>query len=280
MLTQEVNQDRTITINPHNRYGLWWLSEIWEFRELFLFLAWRDIKVRYKQTVIGLGWVALQPMALMLVFTFVFGRVVKVPSEGVPYHQFALAGLVPWLLFASVVNQVSNSLVSDARIISKVYFPRLIVPLAASLSCLLDALIHLALLLSIFFVAGGVPSLRMIALPLWLAGTLLTALAVSIGLSALNAKFRDFRYVIPFGLQLMLFLTPVLYSSALVPDWLWWVYVLNPMALMVDGFRWALLGVGSISGQRVLINVALVTVFAILSLRYFRSVEDQLADVL
>lgn len=279
MLNQH-STEQTITIGPHERHALWGIKEIWGFRELLFFLGWRDLKVRYKQTALGVVWVLLQPLTLMLIFTFVFGRLAKLPSEGVPYHLFALAGLVPWLLFSTVVSQVSSSLVTDARIISKIYFPRLIVPLSASISCLLDSFISLALLLVIYFASGGDFSLRLLFLPIWIVGTLLVALSFSIGLAALNAKFRDFRYVIPFGLQLMMFLTPVVYSSSLVPGSVHWLYALNPMALMVDGFRWSVLGVGEISAGAVLATGIVLTIAGMLSIRYFRSVEDFLADIL
>lgn len=279
MLTQHA-REQTITINAQDRHALWGFKEIWEFRELLFFLGWRDLKVRYKQTALGVVWVLLQPLTLMLIFTFVFGRLAKLPSEGVPYHQFALAGLVPWLLFTSVVSQVSSSLVTDARIISKIYFPRLIVPLAASMACLLDSFISLGLLLLIVFASGGDFSLRLLFLPIWIVGTLLVALSFSIGLAALNAKFRDFRYVIPFGLQLMMFLTPVVYSSSLVPESFHWLYALNPMVLMVDGFRWSVLGVGEISVGIVLVTGVVLAMAGMLSIRYFRSVEELLADIL
>ena len=279
MLGQHLNE-QTITIGPHERRAFGGVKEIWEFRGLFFFLAWRDLKVRYKQTVLGVIWVLLQPLMLMLIFTFVFGRLAKLPSEDAPYHLFVLAGLVPWLLFSSVVGQVSNSLVTDARIISKIYFPRLIVPLSASISCLIDSLISLGMFLVIYFASGGGFSLRLLFMPIWIFGTLLVALSFSVGLAALNAKFRDFRFVIPFGLQLTLFLTPVVYSSSLVPESLHWLYALNPMALMVEGFRWSALGVGEITGGAVLITGIVLTTVGMLSIRYFRAVEDFLADIL
>ena len=272
--------EQTIIISPHKRHTLWGIREMWSFRGLFFFLAWRDLKVRYKQTVLGVTWVLLQPLMLMLIFTFVFGRLANLPSEDVPYHLFVLAGLVPWLLFSSVVGQVSNSLVTDARIISKIYFPRLIVPFSASISCLIDSVISLALFLVFYLASGGEFSLRLLSLPIWIVGTLMVALSFSIGLAALNAKFRDFRIVIPFGLQMMLFLTPVVYSSSLVPGSLHWLYALNPMALMVDGFRWSALGIGDIAGRTVLATGIILAAVGMLSIRYFRSVEDFLADVL
>lgn len=279
-MLMQYSKEHTITIKPHEHLSLLGIKEIWEYRGLLFYLAWRDLKVRYKQTALGVIWVLLQPLTLMLIFTFVFGQLAKLPSEGAPYHLFALAGLVPWLLFSSIVGQVSNSLVTDARIISKIYFPRLIVPLSASVSCLLDSFISLALLLVIYFASGGDFSLRLLFLPIWIVGTLLVALSFSIGLAALNAKFRDFRYVIPFGLQLMMFLTPVFYTSSIVPESIHWLYALNPMALMVDGFRWSVLGVGEISAVVVLVAGIILTIAGILSIRYFRSVEDLLADIL
>lgn len=272
--------EQTITISARERHALWDLKELWEFRELLLFLGWRDLKVRYKQTVLGLLWTLLQPLTLMLIFTLVFGRLVQVPSEGAPYHLFALTGLVPWLLFSSLVNQVSASLVADARIISKIYFPRLTIPLSATISPLLDSMICLVVLLTVFFLSGGQFSLRMLLLPVWVVATLLTALSFSVGLAALNAKFRDFRYVIPFGLQLAMFLTPVVYPSSLIPKSLHWLYALNPMVLMIDGFRWSVLGIGELSASAVLATVVVVGISGTLSVYYFRSVEQFLADVL
>lgn len=276
----QATEEQIIKISATSSHVLFGFREIWAFKELFFFLAWRDLKVRYKQTTLGVAWVVLQPLALMLIFSFVFGKLSNLPSEGVSYHLFVLAALVPWLLFSAVISQVSNSLVADARIISKIYFPRLIIPLAASISCVLDCLVGTMLLLIINFATGGDFSLRLVFLPVWIAGTLLVALSFAIGLAALNAKFRDFRYVIPFGLQLMMFLTPVVYSSSIVPESYRWMYALNPIVLMVDGFRWSVLGVGEISSGVLVTSVSVCLVAVILSIRYFRSIEELLADIL
>jgi lipopolysaccharide transport system permease protein len=273
-------KEETITIRAGDRRAPFDLKELWRFRELMFFLAWRDVKVRYKQTVLGVTWVVLQPLLLMLIFTFVFGRLAGVASEGAPYHLFVLSGLVPWLLFSSVLVQVSNSLISDSRIITKIYFPRLIVPLSASVSCTLDAAIITAMFAFVYFASGAEASLRLMSAPLWLIGTLVVALSFAIGLAALNAKYRDFRYVIPFFVQLLLFLTPVFYPASLIPESVRWIYGLNPMVLMVEGFRWSTLGIGEIPVTTILSAATIVAFVGTWSIRYFRRYEDLLADIL
>jgi lipopolysaccharide transport system permease protein len=256
------------------------LGEIWRYRELLYFFVWRDIKVRYKQTAFGALWAIIQPLALMVVFTLVFSRLGGISPPGVPYALFAFAGLVPWTLFSSSLIGSSNSLVDSAALLTKVYFPRLLLPIAASGSYLLDFAITLVLLFGLMLILGVIPTLTV----LWILPLTLLLLGASVGvglwLSAINVRYRDVRYAIPFIAQLWLFASPVAYSSAIIPSELWFLYHLNPMAGVIEGFRWAL------SASAVAAPVAEVTLATVVSLLvvatglvYFRSTERTFADV-
>jgi lipopolysaccharide transport system permease protein len=221
------------------------LRELWAYRELIYFLAWREIKVRYKQTAIGVAWAVLQPLAMMVVFTIFFGRLASMPSEGIPYPLFTFAGLLPWQLFSRTITESTNSLVADQRLITRVYFPRIIIPLATTVSGIADFAISVGLLAVLMLFYGVIPGAAIIWLPAFVLLMVIAALGVGFWLSALNVEYRDVRYAIPFINQFWLFLTPVVYPSSLVPERWQILYGLNPMVGVIDGFRWALLGIGN-----------------------------------
>jgi lipopolysaccharide transport system permease protein len=268
----------TTTIRPARGWGGVQWRELWNYRELFYFLTWRDIKVRYKQTALGAAWAVLQPAATMVVFSLFFGNLADVPSGDVPYPLFAFTALVPWTFLATAVAFASNSLIEYEELVSKVYFPRLIMPAAAVLACLLDFCIAFVVLLAMIFAYGEAPSLAVLTLPLFVLLATLTALAVSLWLSALNVLFRDVRYTVPFLVQLWLFASPVAYASDLVPEPWRTIYGLNPMAGVIDGFRWALID-GPAPGPTLIVSVAVVAVALAGGLVYFRRMERSFADV-
>ncbi|MEW6455188.1 MAG: ABC transporter permease [Acidobacteriota bacterium] len=255
------------------------LKELWEYRELLYFLIWRDIKVRYKQTILGAAWAIIQPLFTMVVFSIFFGLLAKIPSDGIPYPVFAYTALVPWMYFSNALSQGSNSLVEHQRMITKVYFPRLILPLSSVCSGLLDFAISFGVLLLIMLFYSVIPSLAILTLPLFILLAILTALSVSIWLSALNVEYRDVRYVIPFILQFWLFISPVAYPSSLVPERFRALYGLNPMAGVVEGFRWALTGKTQAPGPLLFVSIITVMVLLISGLYYFRRMEKTFADV-
>jgi lipopolysaccharide transport system permease protein len=266
-------------IGPSGRLVSLNLGDVWEFRELLYFLVWRDVKVRYKQTALGAAWAVLQPVMTMLVFTVFFGRLGKIPSDGIPYPVFAYTALLPWQLFAFALAESSNSLVGNQNLIQKVYFPRLVVPIAAVLGGLVDFAISFLVLLGLMAYYGVRPGPQIVALPLFTLFVVATALAVGLWLSALNVEFRDVRYTIPFLTQFWLFATPVAYPSSLVPEKWRTVFGLNPMAGVVEGFRWTLLGKSEGPGAMLLVSVLAVVVLLIGGLVYFRRMERTFADV-
>lgn len=269
----------TLIIKPSRGWVALDLRALWGYRELLYFLTWRDIKVRYKQTALGIAWAIIQPLFLMVAFSIFFGRLAKVPSDGLPYPIFALSALLPWQLFSYALNQSSNSLVANDRLISKVYFPRLIIPLSAVLSGVLDFLIGFAILLVLMFLYGVSPGSGFWSAPLFLLLTVLTALAVGLWLSALNIKYRDVRYTIPFILQFWFFVSPVAYPTSLVPGPWRWLYALNPMVGVIEGFRWALLGITQRPGSELMLSSIVVLLLLIGGLYYFRRMEKSFADV-
>ena len=268
-----------ITIGPSTGWPSLRLREIWEYRELLYFLIWRDIKVRYKQTALGAAWAVIQPFFTMVVFSVFFGRLARIPSEGVPYPVFAYCALVPWSYFANALTMGSNSLVDHGRLISKVYFPRLLVPAASVVAGLLDLAISFTVLLAMLVVYGITPTFALLTLPLFVLLATLTAFAVSLWLSALNVQYRDIRYTLPFLVQFWLFATPVAYPSTLVDERWRALYGLNPMAGVVEGFRWALLGRPSAPGPMILVSAATVLAVLVGGLFYFRRMEKSFADV-
>ncbi|HVG31098.1 MAG TPA: ABC transporter permease [Pyrinomonadaceae bacterium] len=255
------------------------LPELWAYRELLYFLVWRDIKVRYKQTALGAAWAVIQPFFTMVVFSLFFGRLGKMPSDNIPYPIFAYAALVPWTFFANGLTESSNSLVGSANLIKKVYFPRLAVPVAAVLSGLVDFAVAFVVLVALMLYYGVAPTPNLLWLPLFLLLALATALGTGLWLSALNVQFRDVRYVVPFVTQFWLFATPIAYPSSLLPEPWRTVYGLNPMAGVVEGFRWALLGTntrpGAMAGLSALVAALLLAGGAF----YFRRMEKTFADV-
>ncbi len=266
-------------IRPSTGWASINLAELWEYRELLYFLTWRDIKVRYKQTVLGAAWAIIQPFGTMVVFSIFFGVLAKIPSEGVPYPIFAYCALLPWQLFSSSLAHSSNSLVTNQHLITKVYFPRMIVPISSVIAGLLDFLIAFAFLIGMmaYYRLPFTPAVW--ALPVFLLLTMATSLGVGLWLSALNVQYRDVRYTVPFLTQFWLFATPVAYPSSLVPETWRVLYGLNPMTGVVDGFRWALLGIGSAPWAMVGIS-ACVTIGLLLSgAFYFRRMERTFADV-
>ncbi len=255
------------------------LGQLWEYRDLLYFLVWRDIKVRYKQTVLGAAWAILQPVLTMVVFSIFFGKLAGIKSDNLPYPLFAFCGLLPWQLFAFALNESGNSLVANRGLITKVYFPRLIIPLAAVVAGLVDFGIAFVVLLGLMAWYGIVPGLAIITLPLFILFAVVTALSVGLWLSALNVQYRDVRYTIPFLTQFWFFLTPIAYSSRYVPEPLRPLYGLNPMAGVVDGFRWALLG-GPPPGPLLLVSIITVAALLLGGLIYFRRMERTFADVI
>lgn len=255
------------------------LGELWSYRELLLFLTWRDVKVRYRQTALGALWALLQPFMLMIVFTIFFNRVANVPSNGLPYPLFAFAGLVPWMLFSQSLSSVSGSLVSSANLISKVYFPRLVIPLAVTGSFLFDFVIALGFLGGMMVYYGVFPGAAILALPVLTLLILVTALSVGIWLTALNVRYRDVKYAVPFLIQIWLFASPIAYATTLVPERWQLLYSLNPMTSVVDGFRWALLGTPWVPGNLLGASLGMVALLLASGLVYFRRMERTFADV-
>lgn len=255
------------------------LAELWRYRELLWFLAWRDVKVRYKQTVLGIGWAVLQPLFMMVLSTVIFGGLGNISSGDVPYPLFSLCALLPWQLFAYALTQASNSVVAEQNLVTKVYFPRVIIPLSSVLSGVVDFVIAFALLLGMMAWYGVAPGWAIVTLPLFVLLALGAALAVGLWLSALNVQYRDFRYTIPFLTQFWFFATPVVYPSSLIPERWRLLYGLNPMTGVVDGFRWALLGKAELPGPMLWVSVVSVAVLLVGGLFYFRRMERSFADV-
>lgn len=257
------------------------LKELWAYRELLGFFVWRDIKVRYKQTAVGVGWAVIQPLTTMVIFTVIFGNLagIKAPN-GVPYALFTYCGLLPWMYFASCLSGSSGSLVSSASLLSKVYFPRFVIPLAASIVPLVDFLVSFFVLLGLFGYYGRMPSWHMIALPVFLLIALLAALGVGLWMSVLNVRYRDIRYALPFVVQIWMYVSPVVYPTTLVPERWRWLLALNPMVGVIDGCQWSMLGTG-FSGWTVLgVGVAMSALFLAGGFRFFRRAERTFADVI
>lgn len=260
----------------------WWdlnLGELWQFRELVYFFVWRDVKIRYKQTAIGAAWAVLQPFLAMVVFTLIFGKFAHIPSDGIPYPIFYYSALLPWLYFATSLQAATNTIVENQRVITKVYFPRLALPISAVLSGLVDFGVGFLLFLVMMLYYGIRPGIPLVFFPLFLLLAVLTAMGVGLWLSAMNAIYRDVRYVVPFLVQFWLFASPVAYSSSLVPAKWRWLYALNPMAGVIEGFRWSLSGRGLAPGRMTLISAAIVFFLVATGLVYFQRMETTVADV-
>jgi lipopolysaccharide transport system permease protein len=271
---------QVIRIEPTRGWVSLQLKELWAYRELLYFLIWRDMKVRYKQTALGVGWAIIQPMFTMIVFSVFFGRLGKIPSDGIPYPIFSFAALVPWTFFAQGLGQASNSLVGSANLIKKVYFPRLAVPIASVTSGIIDFSIAFAMLLGMMLYYGILPTLNVIWLPCLLLLTLMTSLGVSLWLSALNVQFRDVRHVLPFLTQLWFFATPIAYPSSLLSEPWRTLYSLNPMVGVVEGFRWALLGTETAPGLMLIVSSLTALALLVGGAYYFRRLEKTFADVI
>ena len=255
------------------------LRELWEYRELLYFLVWRDLKVRYKQTLIGVAWAVIQPLFTMIVFSIFFGRLAGLPSDGLPHPIFYYTALLPWTYFANALAQASNSIVAHQQVITKVYFARVLLPVAGVLSGLADFAVAAAILFVMMFAYGIVPTWKVFwLLPLILL-VILTAVAVSLWLSALNALYRDVRYAVPFLLQFWMFASPVAYPASLVPEAWRWLYGINPMAGVIEGFRWALTGAGPGPGPMMAVSIGVVLIVLVAGFFFFQRVERTVADV-
>ena len=268
-----------IRIEPSKGWVSLKLRELWDYRELLYFLIWRDVKVRYKQTVLGASWAIIQPFFTMVVFSLFFGKLAKVPSDGVPYPIFSYTALVPWAFFANGLNQASNSLVSGSNLIKKVYFPRLAMPIASVLGGFVDFFLAFALLVGMMLYYGMTPTFNVIWLPFFLLLSFVTSLGVSLWLSAMYVQFRDVRHIIPFLTQLWLFATPIAYPSSLLSEPWRTIYGMNPMAGVVEGFRWALLGIGQTPGPIILVSSMTAVALLFSGAFYFRRMEKTFADV-
>jgi lipopolysaccharide transport system permease protein len=271
---------RRIVIRPPCGWARTDLRELWAYRELLGFLIWRDVKVRYKQTALGAAWAIVQPVASMVLFTILFGRIAKLPSEGVPYPLFVFAAVVPWQMFAQAFGSASNSVVGSAGLITKVYFPRLIVPMAAVCATVVDFLVAFAVLVLMMAAYGVAPGPRILLTPFLVIFALTTAFAVALWSAALNVKYRDVQYVLPFVIQFWMLASPVGYSATLVERPLWRVlYALNPMAGVIQGFRWCLLGAAA-PGPQLAASAVMIALLLAAGLRYFRRMEDTFADII
>ncbi len=270
----------TVVIEPREGYVQvgWW--ELWGARELFYFLAWRDLKTRYAQTAIGASWALMQPLLSTLIFTLVFSYLAKVPSDGLPYPLFAFAAILPWSLFSKSLERSTLSVVTEGGLIKKVYFPRLIIPISSTFINLVDFAVGLLILVGMMVWYQLVPQWTVIFLPLFVAVALLAALSVSLWLSALNVKYRDVASVVPLITQLWMFASPVLYPASLVPESIRWYYGLNPMAGVIEGFRWALFGKTAPDWSMVSVSLAVVLVLLVGGVMFFRRVERTFADVI
>lgn len=256
-------------------------KDIWRYRELFYFLAWRDILVRYKQTVIGVAWALARPLLTMLVFTFVFSKLAKLPSNGVPYPLLVFAGLLPWQFFSTAFSGAGDSLVNNSGMISKVYFPRLIIPISAVIVSMADFAISLAILATLLIWYGFAPSWQLVFLPLFIMLAFATSMGAGLWIAALNVKYRDFKIIVPFVVQFGLYISPVGFTSGVVPDKWRLLYSLNPMVGVIDGFRWAILGgVTPLYWPSVILSVVITIAMLFTGITYFRKTEKTFADII
>jgi len=271
---------QTLVVQPTKGWVSLGLGELWKARELVFFFAWREVKLRYKQTAVGIAWVVVQPLLNMIIFNLFFGRLAKMPSDGIPYPVFSMAGLVPWTFFANAVTSAANSLVGNANLIKKVYFSRLSVPISAVIAGLVDLGVSLILLLGMMPFYRIYPGVRLLWLPAFVLLALIAGLGVGLWLSAMNAEFRDVRYVVPFLIQFWMFATPIVYPSSLLPEPWRSLYGLNPMAGVVEGFRWCLLGSKAMSPLMLAVSTVASVGVLVSGAFYFRRMERVLADVI
>jgi lipopolysaccharide transport system permease protein len=270
---------RTLRIEPSRGWVSLRLRELWEYRELLFFLVWRDIKVRYKQTALGAAWAIIQPFFTMIVFSLFFGKLAKVPSDGIPYPVFSYAALVPWTFFANGLSESSNSLVSSSNLIKKIYFPRLAIPIATVLAGAVDFIIAFTVLILMMLYYGITPTVQTLWLPLFVLLAFVSSLGTGLWLSAMNVKFRDVRYIVPFIVQFWMFATPIAYPSSLLPEPWRTIYGLNPMVGVVEGFRWALLGTDTRPHGVVAFSAVAALLILVGGAFYFRRMEKMFADV-
>ena len=273
-------RDRWLVLEPGRIEKQYW-QDLWRYRELFLILAWRDITVHYKQTVIGVAWTLIRPLLTMVVFTVIFGKLAKLPTEGsAPYAILVFAAMLPWQFFASALTNCSESLIANSNLLTKVYFPRLIVPVAAVITSCVDFLISFVILVVLMLWFQWWPSWRLLTLPLWVAVAFAASMGAGLWLASLNVQYRDFRYAVPFIVQLGLYISPVGFSSAIVPAQWQLLYALNPMVGVIEGFRWAIIGKASaLNPAGFWLSMAVVAVLALSGVRQFRSMETRFADV-
>lgn len=269
----------TVIIGPSRGWVSLQLRDLWEYRELLYFLAWRDMKVRYKQTVLGAAWAIIQPLTTMVVFTVIFGQLAKIPSDGIPYAIFSYCALLPWNYFATAFGRSSGSLLGNAHLISKVYFPRLVIPISSLLAGLVDFAIAFVVLIGLMFWYGIVPTAAILWLPAFLLMAMATALGVGLWLGALNVQYHDVGYLVPFLSQIWMYATPVVYPSSMIPERWRLLYGVNPMAGVVEGFRWGLLGRGNGPGPMLVVSVLVTAVLLLSGGFYFRRMEKTFADV-
>lgn len=274
------DKEEVIVIQPTHGWRSINLDEIWRYKELLYFLTWRDVKVRYKQTVFGVAWAILQPFFVMVVFSLFFGRLAKIPSDGIPYPIFSYTALVPWIFFANGLTQATDSLVANANLIRKVYFPRIVLPLSAIFSGGVDFVLAFVVLLGMMLFYGITPTANVVWLPFLLVFALMTSLGVGLWLTAMNVQFRDVRYAVPFLVQAWLFATPIAYPSSLLPEPWRTVYGINPMAGVIEGFRWALLGTNTTPSPIIFVSILVSMGLLVSGAFYFRRMEKNFADVI
>lgn len=276
----EKSNEFDLVIEPGRSERNYW-NDLWRFRELFLFMAWRDILVRYKQTAIGLAWSIIRPVLTMVVFTVVFGRLAKLPSDGVPYPILVFAGLLPWQFFSTSFSDASSSLITNSNMLTKIYFPRLIIPVSTIIVNLVDFIISFVILVGMMIWYNFVPGWNILYLPFFLLLAFVASLSAGLYVAALNVKYRDFKYIVPFVVQLGLFISPVGFSSSVVQEKWRFLYSLNPMVGIIDGFRWCILGGDSqIYLPGMLLSIGIVILILIISVRYFRRMEKTFADII
>ncbi len=269
-----------VVIKPRSGWAALDLKELWEYRDVMIMLAFRDIKLRYKQTALGIIWVILQPLAAGIIFSVIFGHFARLPSDGHPYLLFVFCGLAAWYFFSSAILRAGNSLITDSKLITKVYFPRLLVPLAGTFAVLVDFAVMLGLLLVIFLFYQQAPTIWILTLPLFILLTIILATGVSLWLSALNVKYRDFTYAMPFLVQLWMFASPVVYAGSIIPEKWRFLYFLNPVSGIIEGFRLSLLGSSSLNALTFAISSILTIIIFVSGAFYFKRVEKEFADVI
>jgi len=269
-----------ILIQPSKGLFNFDLRELWQYNELLYFLVWKEVKVRYKQTIIGGAWAIIQPLLTMVIFTIIFGRLAKIPSDGMPYPVFTYTALLPWMLFAQALTRSGGSLVYNANLITKVYFPRLLVPLSAALAPIVDFIVSFLILLGMLAWYGIPPTLGILALPFFVALTLVTAISVNLWLAPINVKYRDVAHTLPFLSQIWMYASPVVYPLSMIPEKWQFLYSINPMVGVIEGFRWALLGKQSPNFMAMAISVIVVMALFLGGILYFKKMEQTFADVI